>query len=154
MMNWLKTFFSNNTHPDKNIEISARAVLVFMRSVKTNVDQRDFMIPNHHTLFYCYAFGAITVEAAKYKLNESERYAALLLLFPNLSDMSADEISGLMNRCLNTLSEEEGQRYQQDGADHYTRWCDADPTVTGLLGKLLAQREKEFNKVNRAIIYP
>lgn len=153
-MNWLKKFFNSRSEPDKNIEVCARAILVFMRSVKNNVDQRDFMIPNHHSLFYCYAYGAIIVEAAKYKLNESERYAALLLLFPNLSDMSPDEISGLMNRCLNMLNEEEGQRYQKDGAEHYTRWSDADPTVTGLLGKLLEQREKDLSKVNRAIIYP
>lgn len=153
MINWIKKLF-RSAGPDKNIEISARAVLVFMRSVKTHVDHRDFMIPNHHTLFYCYAYGAIMVDAAKYKLNESERYAALLLLFPNLSDMSPDEISGLMNRCVNMLPEQEGQRYQQDGAEHYTRWCDADPGVTDLLGKLLAQREKDLSKQNRAIIYP
>jgi len=152
-MNWLKKLFGSH-RSDKSIELIARAVLVFMRSVKTQVNQRDFMIPNHHTLFYCYAYGAITVEAAKHKLNESERYAALLLLFPNLSEMSADEISGLMNRCVNTLSEEEGQRYQHDGAEHYTRWCNADPGTTGLLGQLLEQREKELSKVNRAIIYP
>ena len=152
-MNWLKKLFTGH-RSDNSIELVARAVLVFMRSVKTQVNQRDFMIPNHHTLFYCYAYGAITVEAAKYKLNESERYAALLLLFPNLSEMSADEISGLMNRCVNTLAEEEGQRYQKDGAEHYSRWNDADPSVTGLLGKLLEQREKELSKVNRAIIYP
>jgi len=153
MFNWLKKLFSNSQR-DKNIELSARAVLVFMRSVKTQVNQRDFMIPNHHTLFYCYAYGAIVVETTKYELNESERYAALLLLFPNLSEMSADEISGLMNRCLNTLSDEEGQRYQQEGSDHYRRWNDADPSVTGLLGRLFEQREKDLSKVNRAIIYP
>jgi len=152
-MNWLKKLF-NNRSQDKRIETVARAVLVFMRSVKTQVNQRDFMIPNHHTLFYCYAYGAIMVEAAKHKLNESERYAALLLLFPNLSDMSPDEISALMNRCINTLADEEGQRYQQEGSEHYTRWNNADPTITSLLGKRFEEREKEFSKVNRAIIYP
>jgi len=153
MFTWLKNLF-RSTRPNKDIEASARAVTVFMRSVKTHVNQRDFMIPNHHTLFYCYAYGAIQTEAAKYKLNESEQYAALLMLFPNLSDMSPDEISGLMNRCINTLNDEEGQRFQQDGAEHYRRWCDADPRVTDILGKLLALRETELSKVNRAIIYP
>ncbi len=153
MLSWLKNLF-NSSAPDKHIESSARAVLVFMRSVKNHVDQRDFMIPNHHTFFYCYAYGAISVEAAKFNLDETQRYAALLLLFPNLSDMSPDEISGLMNRCINHLQEEEGQRFQQDGAEHYTRWCDADPTVTSILGKLFALREKELSKKNRAIVYP
>jgi len=153
MLNWLKNLFSRPQRKEQ-IESSAQAVLVFMRSVKTQVDQRDFMIPNHHTLFYCYAYGAITVEAAKYNLNESERFAALLLLFPNLSELTAEDISGLMNRCINTLQEEEGLRYQQDGSKHYARWCDADPGVTGLLGQLLEQREKELSKVNPAIIYP
>jgi len=153
MLSWLKNLFNPPT-ADEHIESTARAVLTFMRSVKNHVDQRDFMIPNHHTFFYCYAYGAITVEAAKHKLNETERYAALLLLFPNLSDMSADEISGLMNRCINTLQEKEGQSYQQDGAEHYSRWCNADPAVTDILGKLLALREKELTKANRASIYP
>ena len=153
MLSWLKNLF-NRPAQDKHIEACARAVLVFMRSVKNHVDHRDFMIPNHHTYFYCYAYGAITVEAAKYSLNETERYAALLQLFPNLSDMTADEISSLMNRCINSLQEPEGQRYQQDGAEHYARWCDADPAVTSLLGKLFALREKELSKANRASIYP
>jgi len=153
MLSWLKNLF-NRPAPDKQIEATARAVLVFMRSVKNHVDHRDFMIPNHHTFFYCYAYGAITVEAAKHTLNETERYAALLQLFPNLSDMSSDEISGLINRCINTLQEEEGQKYQQDGAEHYQRWCDADPTVTSILGKLFALREKELSQANRASIYP
>ena len=153
MLSWLKNLF-NHSASDEHIEASARAVLVFMRSVKNHVDQRDFMIPNHHTFFYCYAYGAISVEAAKYSLNETQRYAALLLLFPNLSDMSPDEISGVMNRCINHLQEEEGQRYQQDGAEHYTRWCNADPGVTDILGKLFALREKQLSKTNRSIVYP
>lgn len=153
MLSWLKNLFSSPT-PDKQIEDTARAVLIFMRSVKNHVDQRDFMIPNHHTFFYCYAYGAITIEAAKHDLNETARYAALLQLFPNLSDMSPDEISALMNRCVNHLQEEEGQQYQKDGAEHYRRWCDADPSVTNILGKLFALREKELSKVNRTIVYP
>lgn len=153
MLSWLKKLF-NDSASDKHIEPSARAVLVFMRSVKNHVDQRDFMIPNHHTFFYCYAYGAITVESAKFNLNETQRFAALLLLFPNLSDMSPDEISALMNRCVNFLDDKEGKQYQQDGAEHYTRWCDADPTVTSILGKLFALREKELSKTNRTIVYP
>ncbi len=153
MLSWLKNLF-NSPAPNKQIEDTAHAVLVFMRSVKNHVDQRDFMIPNHHTFFYCYAYGAITLEAAKYQLNETARFAALLQLFPNLSDMSPDEVSALMNRCVNNLQEEEGQRYQQDGEEHYRRWCNADPSVTTILGKLFALREKELSKINRANIYP
>ena len=153
MLRWLKNLFGPSAS-NKHIESCSRAVLVFMRSVKNHVDQRDFMIPNHHTFFYCYAYGAITVEAAKYNLNETERFAALLLLFPNLSDMSPDEISALMNRCVNFLDDKEGQQYQQDGAEHYTRWCNADAGVTDILGKLFALREQELSKANRAIIYP
>ena len=153
MFRWLNDLF-NRPAPEKNIEASARAVLVFMRSVKTHVAQRDFMIPNHHTLFYCYAYGAITVESAQYDLNETERYAVLLQLFPNLSDMKADEISALMNRCINTLQEDEGQQYQQEGAAHYQRWCNADPTVVTMLGNTFALREKQLSQQNRASIYP
>lgn len=153
MFSWLKNLF-NSPATNQHIEDTARAVLVFMRSVKNHVDQRDFMIPNHHTFFYCYAYGAIIEEAAKHDLNETARYAALLQLFPNLSDMSPDEISALMNRCINHLDQEEGQRYQQDGAEHYRRWCKADPRVTSILGKLFALREKELSNANRASIYP
>jgi len=153
MLNWLKNLFYG---PDKDslVEASANAVLVFMRSVKGQIDQRDFMIPNHHTLIYCYAYGALSVETNKHKLDETAQIASLLLLIANLSDLSPEDISGLLNKCIQTLQEQEGQDYLRDGAEHYTRWLEADPGVVSLLGKRLEAREQETVKANRAAIYP
>jgi len=153
MLNWLKNLFYG---PDKDslVETSANAVLVFMRSVKSQVDQRDFMIPNHHILIYCYAYGALGIETNKHKLDETGQLAALLLVMANLSDLTAEDISGLMNKCITMLQEQEGKDYLREGAEHYTRWLDADPGVAGLLGKRLEIREQETARVNKSIIYP
>ena len=153
MLNWLKKLFYG-PEKDSLVEASANAVLVFMRSVKGQVDQRDFMIPSHHILIYCYAYGALGVETTKHKLDETGQLAALLLVIANLSDLSAEDISGLLNKCISTLQEQEGQDYLREGAEHYARWLEADPGVAALLGKRLEAREQETAKVNRSIIYP
>jgi len=153
MLNWLKNLFYG-PNKDSLVDASANAVLVFMRSVKSQIDQRDFMIPNHHTLIYCYAYGALNIETNKHNLDETAQIAALLLLIANLSDLSPEDISGLLNKCIQTLQEQEGQDYLRDGAEHYSRWLEADPSVVALLGKRLEAREKDMVKANRTAIYP
>lgn len=137
-MRWLKNIFSNKA-ADASIEVSAQAVLPFLRAAHQHIDLRYFMTPRHHTLIYCFAYGALGIEATERDMDESRQLAALLLILQTLSEMSPQEISGMLGRCMQALDEKEGHDFVLTGARTYSDWRQAEPTASQILAEKLQE---------------
>ena len=116
-----------------------QAVLPFLRTAHQHVDQRYFMTPRHHTLIYCFAYGALGVEATERGMDETQQLAALLVILQTLSELSAPDISGMLGRCMTALDEDEGYGFALTGARTYNDWRQTDSTATRILAEKLQE---------------
>jgi len=126
MLSLLKKLFSK-TDTSTVIEASANAVLPFLRSAHQPVELRAFMTPRLHALIYCFAYGALEIEALERGMNETQQLAALFQLLNTLSQLEAQDISALLNKCMTAMQEDEGHGFVLAGSHAYKSWREADP---------------------------
>ena len=124
VLSLLKRLFSSN-ETSSVIEASASAVLPFLRTAHQTVELRAFMTPRLHTLIYCFAYGALEVEALERGMNETQQLAALLHILNTLSQLEPQDVSALLNKCMTTMQEEEGHGCVVAGSDAYRAWREA-----------------------------
>ena len=136
MMGLLKKLFSK-TDTSTVIEASANAVLPFLRSAHQPVELRAFMTPRLHTLIYCFAYGALEVEALERGMNETQQLAALFQLLNTLSQLDTRDTSALLNKCITAMQEDEGHGFVLAGSHSYKAWRDADPSAAKQLSEKL-----------------
>jgi hypothetical protein len=136
MLDILKRLFSK-TDNSTVIEASANAVLPFLRSAQQPVELRAFMTPRLHTLIYCFAYGALEVEAMERDMNETQQLAALFQLLNTLSQLEARDVSALLNKCMTAIQEDEGHSFVLAGSDAYKAWREADATAARRLADKL-----------------
>lgn len=136
MIGLLKKLFSK-TDNTTVIEASANAVLPFLRSAHQPVELRAFMTPRLHTLMYCFAYGALEVEALERGMNETQQLAALFQLLNTLSQLEARDASALLNKCMTAMQEDEGHSFVLAGGHAYKAWREADPTAVQQLADKL-----------------
>lgn len=136
MLGLLKRLFST-TDNTSVIEASARAVLPFLRSSHQAVELRAFMTPRLHTLIYCFAYGALEVEALERDMNETQQLAALFQLLTSLSQLEARDASALLNTCMTAMQADEGHGFVLAGSNAYRAWREADPAAAGQLAEKL-----------------
>lgn len=135
-MSLLKRLFSK-TDNNSVIEASAGAVLPFLRTTHQSVELRAFMTPRLHTLIYCFAYGALEVEALERGMNETQQLAALLHIMNTLSQLEPQDVSALLNKCMTSMQEEEGHGFVIAGSDAYRAWREADAGAAGQLADKL-----------------
>jgi len=138
MWQWLKSLFSSPLD-DTRVESSANAVLPFLRTCHQQIDQRDFTIPRHHFLIYCFAYGALDVEASLQGMSESHQLAALLLIVRTLAQLNQTDQSAFFNQCMTTLESDEGKQFTDLGSQYYQSWQAGDPKASSLLAEHLRQ---------------
>lgn len=136
MIGLLKKLFSK-TDTSTVIEASANAVLPFLRSAHQPVELRAFMTPRLHTLIYCFAYGALEVEALERGMNETQQLAALFQLLNTLSQLDTRDTSALLNKCVTAMQEDEGHGFVLAGSHAYKAWREADPTAAKQLADKL-----------------
>jgi hypothetical protein len=136
MISRLKKLFSK-TDTSTVVEASANAVLPFLRSAHQPVELRAFMTPRLHTLIYCFAYGALEVEALERGMNETQQLAALFQLLNTLSQLEAQDISALLNKCMTAMQEDEGHGFVLAGSHAYKSWREADPGAAKQLAEKL-----------------
>jgi len=136
VLSLLKRLFSSN-ETSSVIEASASAVLPFLRTAHQTVELRAFMTPRLHTLIYCFAYGALEVEALERGMNETQQLAALLHILNTLSQLEPQDVSALLNKCMTTMQEEEGHGFVVAGSDAYRAWREADAGAASQLADKL-----------------
>lgn len=136
MIRILKRFFSK-TDTITVIEASANAVLPFLRSAHQSVELRAFMTPRLHTLIYCFAYGALELEALERGMNETQQLAALFQLLNTLSQLEPRDVSALLNKCMTAMQEDEGHGFVLAGSLAYKAWREADPAAAKQLANKL-----------------
>ncbi|WP_126456476.1 hypothetical protein [Sulfuriflexus mobilis] len=132
----LKRLFST-TDNTTVIEASAQAVLPFLRSSHQAVELRAFMTPRLHTLIYCFAYGALEVEALERDMNETQQLAALFQLLKGLSQLETRDASALLNNCMTAMQADEGRSFVLSGSHAYRAWQEADPGAARQLAEKL-----------------
>ena len=136
MIKQLKSLFSK-TDPSAVIDASAKAVLPFLRSAHQTVELRDFMTPRLHSLIYCFAYGALDVEAHERGMNETQQLAVLFQLINTLSELDSRDSSALLNKCMETMAKDEGRSFVLTGSQSYQAWRDADSSAAKNLSEKL-----------------
>lgn len=129
MLGILKKLFSK-TDTGTVIEASANAVLPFLRSAHQPVELRAFMTPRLHALIYCFAYGALEVEALERGMNETQQLAALFQLVNTLSQLDTRDSSALLNKCMTAMQEDEGHGFVLVGSHAYRAWREADSSAS------------------------
>ena len=95
------------------------------------------MTPRLHTLIYCFAYGALEVEAQERGMNETQQLAALFQLLNTLSQLDAHDSSALLNKCMTAIQEDEGHGFVLAGGHSYNAWRNADPSAARQLSEKL-----------------
>lgn len=136
MLKQLKKLFSS-TNPATAVNASTNAVLPFLRSTHQAVELRDFMTPRLHSLIYCFAYGALEVEAQERGMNETQQLAALLPLITEFSQLDSRDTSALLNKCMAAIEEDEGHGFVLAGHHCYRAWRNADASAVKQLAEKL-----------------
>lgn len=135
-MRLLKKLFSK-TDTNTVVEASANAVLPFLRSAHQSVELRAFMTPRLHALIYCFAYGALEIEALERGMNETQQLAALFQVLNTLSQFEPRDVSALLNKCMTAMQEEEGHGFVLAGSHAYKSWREADSSAAKQLATKL-----------------
>jgi hypothetical protein len=110
-----------------------------LRACLPAADSRDLTIPARRRRLALFAWGAILAAPEARRLDETQRLAALVWCMNRLPGFSPQDVSGLVNHCMNTADEPESLEAIAVGQSAIRAWQAGDrQSAMDALPRLLA----------------